>query len=146
MVIHTLPAFQKMEGKVTQDFWLVGLIAESVLAYLFWSTFYVMIYTVWWMPMSIMTVTEGGTEFIFLICYLSGIFLGIPFLGLFLSHYQTVGFLLCLVGIPSSFTSSVVNRFATTVRLTYKGDIERWWRFFWDPNLLWEIVVLQPKA
>lgn len=61
--------------------------------------------------MSNMAVTEGGTEFAFLVSYLSGFLLGVPFISRFFSRFQTIGFLLCLVGVTSSFTSNVFNRY-----------------------------------
>lgn len=38
-------------GADTASFWLPGLVAESVLVYLFWTTFTMMIPTIWFAPM-----------------------------------------------------------------------------------------------
>eukprot|EP01126_Amoeba_proteus_P029661 TRINITY_DN2928_c0_g3_i14.p1 TRINITY_DN2928_c0_g3~~TRINITY_DN2928_c0_g3_i14.p1 ORF type:complete len:105 (+),score=10.25 TRINITY_DN2928_c0_g3_i14:80-394(+) len=97
------------------SFWFLGLLAESTLAYLFWANFYILVYTVWWMPMSIMTVTEGGTEFIFLVSHFSGLLLGIDKLRWLLHRFQGFAFLLTLVGIPSYFASDVFLRLTYTV-------------------------------
>eukprot|EP01128_Nolandella_sp_AFSM9_P001353 TRINITY_DN1147_c0_g1_i1.p1 TRINITY_DN1147_c0_g1~~TRINITY_DN1147_c0_g1_i1.p1 ORF type:complete len:673 (-),score=139.06 TRINITY_DN1147_c0_g1_i1:162-2135(-) len=91
-------------------FTLTGLLAETVLTYLFWNVFTEHIPTIWFGPMSILRATDYGEEFYYLVAYFFPFLLFNQSFRLFVQRNRWVFYGLVLLGVPSYLTSTLLGR------------------------------------